>query len=67
MCHSIDSGVCCVSICVCVVCVCVISNQRTSKKPHYVSDLIKLDVFLDKTHKKVLLILKYQGTTCADP
>ena len=35
----------CLSVCVCVcVCVCVRSNQSTSKKPHYVSDLSKLIV-----------------------
>ena len=28
------------------VCVCVISNQSTSKKPHFVSDLSKLDALL---------------------
>ena len=32
-------------VCVCVcVCVCLTSNQSTSKKPHYVSDLSKLIV-----------------------
>ena len=33
----------CVCMCVCVcacVCVCLRSNQSTSKKPHYVTDLI---------------------------
>ena len=44
----------CVSLLVraCVVClclrVCVISNQTTSKKPHYVSDLSKVDILLHK-------------------
>ena len=53
----------------CVVCVfvCVISNKSTSKKPHYFSDLSKLDSLLHKTHIKVLLVLKYQGLTCVDP
>ena len=32
--------------------VCVISNQSTSKKPHYVSDLIKFDALLYHNHKK---------------
>ena len=36
------------------VCLCVISNQRTNKKPHYMSDLIKPDTLLHKTHRKVL-------------
>ena len=40
------------------VCVCVISNQSTSKKPHYLSDLSKPDSLLHKTHIKVLLILR---------
>ena len=31
----------CFCVCVCL-CVCVVSNQSTSKKPHYVSDLSKL-------------------------
>ena len=46
--------------------VCVISNQSTSKKT-YVSDLSKLDTLLHKTHRKVLLVLRYQGLTCVDP
>ena len=53
-------------VCVCVrvcVCVCVISNESTSKKPH-VSDFNKLDALLHKTHIKVLLVLRYQGSTC---
>ena len=38
-------SVLCAFVCVCVsVCVCVRSNQSTSKKPHYVSDLSKLIV-----------------------
>ena len=41
----------CVSPCVCCVSVCVISNQSTSKKPHYVSDLSKLDALLHKTQQ----------------
>ena len=46
-----DCGMCaCVCVCVCVY-VCVISNQSTSRKPHYVSDLSKLDVLLHKTHQ----------------
>ena len=39
---------CAVYLCVCV---CEISNQSTSKKPHYVSDLSKLDALL---HKRTL-------------
>ena len=35
-------------------CVCVISNQSTSKKPHCVSDLGKLDALLHITHINVL-------------
>ena len=45
----------CVFVCVCVclnVSVCMISNQNTSKKPHYVSDLSKLDFFCIKDTKK---------------
>ena len=45
------------TVCACMF-VCVISNQITSKKPHYVSDL------LHKTHIKVLLVLWYQRLTC---
>ena len=55
----------CVSLlvpeCAVCVCVCVISNQNTSKKPHYVSDLSKLDVLLHETYIKVLLELRYIG------
>ena len=46
---------------------CVISNQSTSKKPHYVSDLSKLDALLHKTCSKVDLVLRYQGSTFIDP
>ena len=52
-------------MCVCVF-VCVISDQNTSKRPNYVSDLSKLDALLYKTHIKVLLVLRYQGLTCVD-
>ena len=45
------------TVCACMF-VCVISNQITSKKRHYVSDL------LHKTHIKVLLVLWYQRLTC---
>ena len=45
----------------------VISSQVNSKKPHYVSDLSKLDTLLPKTQMKVLLVLTYQGLTCVDP
>ena len=41
------------------LCVCVISNQSTTKKTHYVSDLSKLDTLLHKIYSKVLLV---QGT-----
>ena len=49
----------CVFVCVCVcVCVCVfvyvVSNQSTSKKQHYVSDLSKLDFFGIKHASKSL-------------
>ena len=47
----------CVSVyvCVCVcVCVCARSNQSTSKKPHHVSELSKLNALLHKTCIKVL-------------
>ena len=57
----------CVLVCVCV-CVYVISNQSTSKRPHYMSDFSKPDALLDKTHIKVLLkALSYQGLTSVDP
>ena len=49
------------------VCVCVISNQSTSKNPYYVSNHSKLDTLLHKTHIKVLLVLRYQGSTCVGP
>ena len=49
------------------VCVCVISNQSTSKKPHYVSGLSKLGALLHKTHIKVLRVLTYDGSTSVDP
>ena len=45
---------CCVCVCVCV---CIISNQSTSKKPHNVSGLSKLDALLHKTHIKCRSIL----------
>ena len=54
-CVSLLTPECAVCVCVCV-CVCVISNQSTSKKPHYKSDLFK-----------VLLVLRYEGSTCVDP
>ena len=47
-------SVLCVSVCLCVV----ILNQSTSKKPYYLLDLDKLDTLSDKTHIKVLLVLK---------
>ena len=49
------------------VCLCVISSQSTSKKPQYVPSLSKLDAFLHKTHIKVLLVLRYQGSACVVP
>ena len=49
------------------VCLCVISNQSTSKKPHYVSGHSKLDTLLHKTHIQVPVVLRYQGLTCVDP
>ena len=48
------------------LCVCVILNQSTSKKPHFLSDLSKLDTFLNKTYSKVLLVLRHQGSTYVD-
>ena len=45
---------CALCVCMCVyVYVNVISNQSTSKKPHYVSDLSKLEALLEKTDSKV--------------
>ena len=64
--HSTGPKVRCMSLCASVY-MCVISNQSTSKKPHYVSDLSKLDALLHNTHIKVLLVQSYQGTTCVDP
>ena len=49
------------------VCLCVMSSQSTSKKPQYVPSLSKLDAFLHKTHFKVLLVLRYQGSACVVP
>ena len=43
----------------------VISNQSTSEKPH-VLDLSELEALLHKIHSKVLLLLRYQGSTRAD-
>ena len=43
--------------------VCVISNQSTNRKTHHVSDLSKLDTLLHKTHMKVFLAPRYQGST----
>ena len=41
----------CLCLCLCVcVCVCVILNQSTSKNPHYMSDLSKLDALLHTTY-----------------
>ena len=49
------------------VCVsCVLSNQSNNQKPHWVSDHSKLDTFWHKTHSYILLILRYQGSTCVD-
>ena len=49
------------------VCVCMISNQSTSKKPDYVSDLSKFDALLHRTHIKIILVLRYQGSTFIEP
>ena len=46
----------CVYVCV-YVCVCVISNQSTSKTPHYVSDLSKCYALLHRPYIKVVLPL----------
>ena len=44
--------------------VCFVSNQTTSKKPHYVLDLSTLGALLHKTH---LLVLRLPGSTsCGD-
>ena len=56
--------VCCVSLCVCV---CVMSNQSTSKKPHYVSGVSKFDALLHRTYINVVLLLRYQGSTFIGP
>ena len=57
----------CMCVCVCV-CIYVISNQSTSKRPHYMSDFSTPDALLDKTHIKVLLkVLSYQVLTSIDP
>ena len=46
------------------MCRCYIKSEySTSKKPH-VSGLNKLDALLHKTHRKVLLVLRYQSPTC---
>ena len=55
---------CAVYLCVYV---CVISNESASKRPHYVSDLGKSDALLHRTHIKVVLVLRYQGSTFIDP
>ena len=49
------------------VCAYVISNQGTSEKPHYMSDLSKPDALLHNTHIKVLLVQRYQDSACVDP
>ena len=59
-------SVVCLCMCVCVF-VCMVSNQNTSKKPLYVSDLSKHDTLMHKTHIKVLLVRRYQGSTGVDP
>ena len=54
-CDSLLATECAVCLCVRVcVHVCVRSNQSTSKKPHHMSDLSKLDALLHKTPIKVL-------------
>ena len=60
-------SVLCVFVCLCVcLCECVITNQSTSKKPHYVSEVSNFDALLHKRHIKALLGLRYQGSTCVD-
>ena len=55
-------------LCVCVcVCVCVWYQIKAPVKNRNVSDLSKLDGLLHKTHIKVLLVLKFKGSTCVDP
>ena len=60
--QSINPCVCCVSLYMCVT-----LSQSTSRKPHYVSDLSKLDTLLHKAHSMGLLVLWYQGSTYVDP
>ena len=55
---------------VCAVCLCMFvwyQIRLLAKKPRYVSDLSKLDALLHKTHLQILLVLKYQGSTCVNP
>ena len=75
------------ALCVCVrvrvrvrVRVCVISNQNTSKKPHYMSDLSKFDALLHKTQqdhfgtkvpgldmcRSIILLSKITHQVCSD-
>ena len=63
MCQPTAPWVCCVCLCVYL---CMISNQSTHEKPHYVSGLSKPDTLLRKTQIQVLLVLRYQGSTCVD-
>ena len=59
--QSLGPCVCCMSFLVYMI-----SNENTSKKAHYVSDLNKFDALLYKIHNKVLLVLRYQGSTNVD-
>ena len=61
VCQSTGPWVCCVFVCVCY------QIRAPPKKPHYVSELSKLDALLPKIHIKILLVLKFQGWTCVDP
>ena len=68
-CISLLAPGCDVCLCVCVfvfVCVCDIKSGY-KQKPHYVSDLSRLDVSLRKIHSKIFLVLRYQGFLCVGP
>ena len=54
-CVSLLAPECAECICLCVF-VCVVSNESTSKKPHYLPDVNKLDTLLLKTHIKILML-----------
>ena len=43
---------------------CVCDIRVAVKKVYYVLEQSKFNTLLDKTHNKVLLVLRYQGSTC---